>query len=90
MGSDANGELGNKDRNEPELNKIIGTIARTDGPGKGKLTQRICQEQMIPMNTWMRQPKNTTAGKHDIHMDQTRRWSNPTTNWLPYDQPTIT
>ena len=67
--ADANGKLGNRRRDDPKLNKIIGmnTMARTTEPGNGKRLQDICiQRDLIPMNAWKRQHKQTKHEPGDI------------------------
>ena len=67
--ADANGEIGNRNRNGANINKIIGidTMARTAEPGNGGHMQNICKKhEHTPMNTWRWQPKTTKQGPMDI------------------------
>ena len=74
--TDANGQLGNRDRNNTSINKIIGmnTMARTTEPGNGNALQKICiNHEMIPMNTWRRNPQTKQARTaRNYNMDQPR------------------
>ena len=63
--TDANVQLGNRNRNKPELAKIMGmgTNAEETESGNGKAIQNLCiKHEMIPMNTWRRNPGRT---EHD-------------------------
>ena len=67
--ADSNGQLGNRDRTDHRLNKIIGmnTIARTTEQGNGKRLKDICaHHDMIPMAPWRRQPRQTKREHEDI------------------------
>merc|ERR1712112_406205 len=64
-GDDANGQLGNRKKQNPQLNKTIGmhTNMETTEEGNGKSLETLCMKhQMIPMNTWRGNPGQT---KHD-------------------------
>ena len=55
--TDANGQLGNRNRDAPEHAKIIGmnTTANKTGRWNGKSIQKLCiAHDAIPMNTWKR------------------------------------
>ena len=77
--ADANGKLGNRDREGVELTKIIGmcTFSRTTEPGHGKHLQKICaQRELIPMKTWRRQPRQTRNGNTEISTWVRSYWGN--------------
>ena len=90
--ADANGQLGNRNRTHPNINKIIGmiTIERTTEPGNGKRLQDICaQHSLIPMTTWRRQPRQTKHEPEDISTWGAPMWRNKTTNRLHHGKPKI-
>ena len=73
--ADANGQLRNRDRTDPTINKIIGmnALGRTTEPRYGKNLRNICAHRdLVPMSAWRRQPRQTKHGPEDIST-----WAHP-------------
>ena len=75
MRADANGQLGNRNRSQPELLKKIGmdTSSTYAEKGNGEALRKLCLAyEMVPMNTWRRNPGQTM---HD-HIEAAT-WTSP-------------